>query len=101
MRSTLITENVFTFFYNRRHVSRYILDIFNDIYIIISNLHLINLFFSFLVHVDLRSHVRIVHEKTGDTGIPVYAASTKLSQDLIPTNYTPVHELNSSSSNAK
>lgn len=53
------------------------------------------------MHVDLRSHVRIVHEKTGDTGIPVYAASTKLSQDLIPTNYTPVHELNSSSSNAK
>merc|ERR1712086_1133422 len=47
---------------------------------------------SFLVHVDLRSHVRIVHEKTGDTGIPVYAASTKLSQDLIPKNYTPVHE---------
>merc|ERR1711971_285738 len=56
---------------------------------------------SFLVHVDLRSHVRIVHEKTGDTGIPVYAASTKLSRDLIPPNYTPVHELNSSSSNAK
>merc|ERR1712223_702955 len=45
---------------------------------------------SFLVHVDLRSHVRIVHEKAGDTGIPVYAASTKLSQDMIPANYVPV-----------
>ena len=44
----------------------------------------------FLVHVDLRSHVRIVHEKAGDTGIPVYAASTKLSQDMIPANYVPV-----------
>ena len=34
--------------------------------------------------------MRIVHEKAGDTGIPVYSASTKLSQDMIPANYVPV-----------
>ena len=59
-------------------------------------------FSHFSVHVDLRSHVRIVHEKAGDTGIPVYAASTKLGQDLVPANYSEVHELATpSSSNFK
>ena len=58
-------------------------------------------FNKFLVHVDLRSHVRIVHEKAGDTGIPVYSPSTKLSQDMIPANYVPVNNEIDSSSNIK
>ena len=43
----------------------------------------------FLVHVDLRSHVRIVHEKTGQ-GIPLFSANAKPSE--IPPNYAPIKE---------
>ena len=47
---------------------------------------------SFLVHVDLRSHVRIVHEKAGHTGIPLFSANDKPVAE-IPLNYAPVQDV--------
>ena len=46
---------------------------------------------SFLVHVDLRSHVRIVHEKAGHTGIPLFTSNAKAAD--IPMNYAPVQDV--------
>ena len=43
----------------------------------------------FLVHGDLRSHIRVVHEKTGNqTGIPVFKSDSK--PEDIPPNYVHI-----------
>jgi hypothetical protein len=47
---------------------------------------------SFFVHVDLRSHVRLVHEKAGNTGIPIFAANQDTNPEEIPTNYAPIEQ---------
>lgn len=49
---------------------------------------------SFTVKVDLRSHVKLVHEKSGNTGIPIFpaTASAAKNQDILADlpNYVPI-----------